>query len=105
MARPRLPAHPVGGAACRLDSMLPEWTRGCKGTCGHRYIQAMPKKGTGPRGGKTTRHESGLVRKVYYLYEPEAEAIRRIAFERHVTESEVLREAVDLYLERIKGSS
>ena len=62
----------------------------------------MPTKGTGPKGGKTTRHESGLVRKVYYLYEPEAEAIRRIAFERHVTESEVLREAVDCYLERRK---
>ena len=45
----------------------------------------MPKK-KGPKGGETTRHESGLVRKVYYLYEPEAEAIRRLAFERHVTE-------------------
>lgn len=62
----------------------------------------MPKK-KGPKGGETTRHESGLVRKVYYLYEPEAEAIRRIAFERHVTESEVLREAVDAYLEDAKG--
>ena len=64
----------------------------------------MPKKGTGPKGGQTTRHASGLVRKVYYLYEPEAEAIRRIAFDRHVTESEVLREAVDAYLERPKES-
>ena len=59
----------------------------------------------GPRGGETTRHKSGLVRKVYYLYEPEAEAIRRIAFDRHVTESEVVREAVDAYLERQKSDS
>jgi Ribbon-helix-helix protein, copG family len=58
------------------------------------------KKKTGPRGGLTTTHPSGLVRKVYYLYESEAEAIRRIAFDRHVTESEVIREAVDAYLDR-----
>ena len=56
-------------------------------------------KRTGPRGGQTTRHASGLVRKVYYLYEQEAEAIRRIAYDRHITESEVLREAVDAYLD------
>lgn len=60
----------------------------------------MPTKG--PKGGRTTRHKSGLVRKVYYLYEPEAEAIRRLAFERHVTESEVIREAVDAYLDVLK---
>jgi len=62
----------------------------------------MPKKGTGLRGGQTTRLKSGLVRKVYYLYEPEAEAIRRIAFDRHVTESEVVRETVETYLELTK---
>ena len=65
----------------------------------------MPKKATGPKGGRTTRHPSGLVRKVHYLYEPEAEAIRRIAFDRHVTESEDVREAVDAYLDAIKGKS
>jgi len=58
----------------------------------------------GPKGGRTTHHESGLVRKVYYLYSTEAEALRRIAFERHVTESEVLREAVDAFLEAVRGS-
>lgn len=62
----------------------------------------MPRK-KGPKGGETTRHESGLVRKVYYLYEPEANAIRRIAFERHCTESEVLRDAVDCYLDSLKS--
>jgi len=62
----------------------------------------MPKKATGPKGGRSTRHGSGLMRKVYYLYEPEAEAIRRIAFERHVTESEVVREAVDAYLDEVR---
>lgn len=62
----------------------------------------MPRKAKGPKGGETTRHKSGLVRKVYYLYEPEAEAIRRLAFERHATESELIREAVDGYLESLK---
>lgn len=57
----------------------------------------------GPKGGETTRHKSGLVGNVYYLYAPEAEAIRRIVFERYGTESEVLREAVDAYLEVAQG--
>lgn len=61
----------------------------------------MAKKG--PKGGKTTRHKSGLMRKVYYLDEPEAEAIRRSAFERHATESELIREAVDAYLDQLKS--
>lgn len=52
----------------------------------------------GPRGGTSTITPGGLVRKVAYLHEDEAEALRRRAFEERRTESAILRDAVRAYL-------
>ena len=54
----------------------------------------MAKDRIGPRGGKTTKTETGLVRKTIWLHEDEAEALRRQAFEDRRSESEIVREAL-----------
>ena len=54
----------------------------------------MPKERTGPRGGKTTVTDSGLVRKTIWLHEDEAEELRKRAFEERKGESEIVREAL-----------
>ena len=52
------------------------------------------KSKSGPRGGTTTRTPGGLVRKVAYLHQDEAEALRRAAFDERLTESAIIREAL-----------
>lgn len=59
----------------------------------------MSKENTGPRGGKTTITETGLVRKTIWLHTDEAEALRRRAFDDRRSESEIVREALRLLLE------
>lgn len=51
----------------------------------------------GPRGGKTTRRE-GAVRKNFWLDKPIADALRREAFERETSETEVIAEALAVFL-------
>jgi len=58
----------------------------------------MAKDRTGPRGGKTTQTETGMVRKTIWLYEDEAEALRREAFEGRRSESDIVREALRRFL-------
>lgn len=48
----------------------------------------------GPRGGKTTMTETGLVRKTIWFHRDEAEELRRRAFDERRSESEIVREAV-----------
>jgi hypothetical protein len=55
-------------------------------------------KGTGPKGGTSTVYKSGLLRKTAYFYEDEWEAIRKAAFDRDVSYTDVIREAVRVYL-------
>jgi ribbon-helix-helix CopG family protein len=59
----------------------------------------MAGKKTGPRGGKTTRTDSGLVRKTLWLAEDEAEELRQRAFKERTSESELMREALRRFLE------
>lgn len=56
--------------------------------------QPRKRKPVGPRGGETTVYESGLLRKTVYFNPDEWEAIRRRAFEKKVSHTEVVREAV-----------
>jgi hypothetical protein len=58
----------------------------------------MPKENIGPRGGKTTVTDSGLVRKTIYFHADEAEALRVKAFENRRSESEIVRDAVRRFL-------
>lgn len=48
----------------------------------------------GPKGGRTTRTRSGMVRKSLMLGTEEAQALRREAFETERSEAEIVREAV-----------
>jgi len=48
-------------------------------------------KPTGPRGGTTTVTESGLVKKNLWFPMEDAEWLRRVAYERHVSEADVIR--------------
>jgi hypothetical protein len=60
----------------------------------HDIMTPMPKETTGPRGGKTTMTETGLVRKTIWLHTEEAEELRRHSYEERRSESELVREAV-----------
>ena len=55
-------------------------------------------KGTGPKGGTSTVYKSGLLRKTAYFYEDEWEAIRKAAYDRDVSYTDIIREAVRAYL-------
>lgn len=55
-------------------------------------------KRTGPRGGRTTRNETGAMRKTYWLDEDVVEALRRRAFEERRTEKSIVHEALRRYL-------
>ena len=54
---------------------------------------------TGPRGGTSTVTKSGLIRFVVYLHQDERQALRRAAFEREVSASEIVREALRAHLD------
>lgn len=56
------------------------------------------KQPIGPRGGKTTVTKSGLIRFVAYLHPDERQALRLAAFQREVSASEIVREALREYL-------
>jgi hypothetical protein len=50
----------------------------------------------GPRGGETTR-KAGQVKKTVWLNDDEAEALRKAAYERRLSEAALLRVAVRRY--------
>ena len=54
---------------------------------------ADPERLIGPRGGETTL-KPGQVKKTIWFNEDEAEAIRRAAFDRRVSEASLVREAI-----------
>lgn len=56
-----------------------------------RESKGLPR---GPKGGRTTRTRSGMVRKSLMLGSEEAQALRRAAFETERSEAEIVREAV-----------
>ena len=58
----------------------------------------MPKK-KGPKGGETTITPGGLRRVAVLLTEEQYQTLRKVAYERNVSVSEVVREAVDRLLD------
>lgn len=52
----------------------------------------------GPRGGKTTVTQSGMIRKTLWLHQDEAEALRDKAYRDRVPESEIMRQALRAFL-------
>lgn len=66
----------------------------------------MPKRGSseengrplGPRGGTSTRNESGMYRKNFWLSEELTEALRRKAFKERRSETDIMREALERLL-------
>jgi len=52
----------------------------------------------GMRGGTTTRSESGMVRKNFWLSEEMNEALRRKAYEERRTETDIIRDALSRLL-------
>jgi metal-responsive CopG/Arc/MetJ family transcriptional regulator len=54
----------------------------------------------GPKGGETTKTPGGLQRVAVLLTEEQYEALRRLAYERQASQSEIVREALDDYLDR-----
>lgn len=59
----------------------------------------------GPRGGRTTRTAGGLVRKAWFVRDDQAAALRRLAYERELSESELVRDALDLLPGILPGGS
>jgi hypothetical protein len=53
----------------------------------------------GPKGGETTKTPGGLQRVAVLLTEEQYAALRRVAYERQVSQSEVVREALEGYFE------
>lgn len=52
----------------------------------------------GPRGGRTTR-KRGQVKKTVWLYEEEAEHLRKAAYESYRSEASLIREALRRYFD------
>ena len=63
----------------------------------------MANKRLGPKGGETTKTPGGLQRVAVLLTEEQYAALRRVAYERQVSQSEVVREALDAWLEGVRG--
>lgn len=53
---------------------------------------------TGPRGGTSTRTETGLVKKNLWMPHDLAQRVRDTAFRRRVSEAEIIRAALAQYL-------
>lgn len=60
----------------------------------------MPRiKRMGPKGGETTKTPGGLQRVAILLTEEQYAELRRLAYERGESQSAIIREAFDAYLE------
>jgi len=66
-------------------------------------LPPMPTAKRGPKGGRTTRTAGGLVRKALFIREDQDEDLRRLAYERQTSESELVRDALDAFLEAEGG--
>ena len=59
----------------------------------------MAGRPLGPKGGRTTRTTGGLVRKAWFVRDDQAADVRQRAFDEQRSESEVVRDALDAFLE------
>lgn len=64
----------------------------------------MATKRTGPKGGETTTTPGGLQRVAVLLTEEQYANLRKLAYERQVSQSEIVREALDDLLERAQAA-
>lgn len=69
---------------------------------GGSYTAPVMGKRKGPKGGETTVTAGGLQRVGVLLTGEQYQALRRGAFDRGASVSELVREAVDEYLERLR---
>jgi len=63
----------------------------------------MPTTKRGPKGGRSTRTAGGLIRKTLLIRPDQDAELRRLAYERQRSESEIARDALDLYLDAEGG--
>lgn len=63
------------------------------------------KPSVGPRGGKTTVTKGGLIRVVIYLSPEERRALKQAALDREMPASEVVREAVRMFLSQVQDKA
>lgn len=56
----------------------------------------------GPKGGETTKTPGGLQRVAILLTEEQYAELRRLAYERQESQSAIIREAFDTYLESLR---
>lgn len=59
----------------------------------------LEHKRTGPRGGTTTRSDSGMVKKNLWIPADDAERLRVAAFEQRTTEAELMRQGITAVLD------
>jgi integrase len=64
----------------------------------YAHLAADPKRPLGPKGGRTTRTAGGLIRKALMLRPDQDAALRKASSEQQRSESEITREALDLFL-------
>lgn len=62
---------------------------------------AMGSDRRGPKGGETTKTPGGLQRVAVLLTEKQYAALRRLAYERQASQSEIIRQALDEFLGRL----
>ena len=65
-------------------------------------VRSDDQPATGPRGGTTTVTSSGLVKKNLWIPRDDAERLRRVAYEGHLTEAEIFRRGLTLVLEMLE---
>lgn len=63
----------------------------------------MASKRVGPKGGITTTTAGGLQRVAVMLTQEQYAGLRKVAYERQASQSEIVREALDEYLDRRQG--
>jgi hypothetical protein len=87
-----------GGLNPRPSFILPSCRHGGETLCRVGYSSAMATERRGPRGGASAFTPGGLRKKSFYLDEEEARALRKRAFDEERSESDLVREALRLFL-------
>lgn len=59
----------------------------------------------GPKGGKTTTTTGGPIHKKVLIRDDQAEALRRASFDERPSESKIIREALDDYLDQRRDTA
>lgn len=65
----------------------------------------MSETKRGPKGGESTKTAGGLQRIAVLLTEEQYAELRRLAYERQESQSAIMREALDAYLDSVRKNS